>query len=186
MLNDGVKVNNIYYWSDEFRNPELVGKQVPVRYDPFNMGEAYIYVNGRWITGTSEYFWFFQGRTEREMLLAGSEIRRRDQLLNRNRTLTAKRLAEFINSLEQEEKSLRAQRILLQRSRDIELRDVHALVNGGQPPSTTPLQLPVNSQDSSPSEESLADEKILDPADAVSNESHQQLEELDLMGELNW
>lgn len=185
-LNDGVKVNNIYYWSDDFRNPELVGRQVPVRYDPFNMGEAYAYVNGRWITGTSEYFWFFQGRTEREMLLAGSEIRRRDQLLNRNRTLTAKRLAEFVSSLEQEENSLRAQRILLQRSRDFELRDVHALINGGQPASMTPLQLPAKGQVSYTSEEPSSGEKASEPPGAVSEESHEQLEELDLLEELDW
>ncbi len=186
MLNDGVKVNNIYYWSDEFRNPELVGRQVPVRYDPFNMGEAYAYVSGRWITGTSEYFWFFQGRTEREMLLAGSEIRRRDQLLNRNRTLTAKRLAEFISSLEQEESSLRAQRILLQRSRDGELRDIHALINGGQSASTTPLQLPAKGQDSNAIDEPLSGKKASEPSHTVNEESHEQLEELDLMEELNW
>jgi putative transposase len=186
MLNDGVKVNNIYYWSDEFRNPELVGKQVPVRYDPFNMGEAYAYVNGRWITGTSECFWFFQGRTEREMLLAGSEIRRRDQLLNRNRTLTAKRLAEFIGSLEQEEDSLRAQRILLQRSRDVELKDVHVLINGGQSAPVTPLQIPAKGQSSYTLEEPSSGEKASEPLDTVNEERHEQLEELDLMEELTW
>ena len=186
MLNDGIKVNNIYYWSDEFRNPELVGKQVPVRYDPFNMGEAYAYVNGRWITGTSEYFWFFQGRTEREMLLAGSEIRRRNQLLNRNRTLTAKRLAEFISSLEQEESSLRTERILLQRSRDIELRDVHALINGGQSSSTKPLQPPDKGHASNIVKEPLSDKEVYESSHIVSEESHEQLEELDLMEELNW
>jgi putative transposase len=186
MLNDGVKVNNIYYWSDEFRNPELVGKQVPVRYDPFNMGEASAYVNGRWITGTSEYFWFFQGRTEREMLLAGSEIRRRDQLLNRNRPLTAKRLAEFISSLEQEESSLRAERILLQRSRDVELSDVHALINGSQSGSTKPLQLPTKGLASNTIEESLNGKEFSQPSHIVNEESPEQLEELDLMEELKW
>jgi hypothetical protein len=185
-LNNGVKINNIYYWSDEFRNPEFVGKQVPVRYDPFNMGEAYAYVNGRWLTGTSEYFWFFQGRTEREMLLASAEIRRRDRLLNRNRSITAKRLAEFICSLEQEEHNLRAQRILLQRGRDNELQNVHAFINGGQPTPVTPLQLPAKSQDNSPFEEPPTSEKVSDSPNAISTESNEQIEELDLMGDLNW
>jgi putative transposase len=184
MLNDGIKINNIYYWSDEFRNPELVGKQVPVRYDPFNMGEAYAYANGRWIAGTSEYFWFFQGRTERETLLASSEIRRRDQLLNRNRSLTAKRLAEFIDSLEQEENNLRARRILLQRNRDLEVKNVHALINEGQPPSITAQQLLPKGQCTL--EASSIDERLSEPSHTVSKDNHEQLEELDLMGELNW
>jgi hypothetical protein len=120
------------------------------------------------------------------MLLAGSEIRRRDLLLNRNRPLTAKRLAEFIGSLEQEESSLRAERILLQRSRDVELRDVHALINGGQSGSTKPLQLPTKVQASNIIEEPLNGKEASEPSHIVNGESHEQLKELDLMEELNW
>ena len=36
----GVKINYLYYWSvdDSFINPEVEGTNVPVRYDPFDMG----------------------------------------------------------------------------------------------------------------------------------------------------
>jgi transposase InsO family protein len=186
MLNDGIKVNNIYYWCDEFRIPELVNKQVPVRYDPFNMGEAYAYVNGRWITGTSEYYWFFQGRTEREMLLAGSEMRRRDKLLNRSCSLNAKRLAEFVESLEQEEKSLKAFRILLQRSRDNELKNIHALMNGDQSASPPPPRQMATSQEATPMDETSIGEQISGAPNTDSEELHDQLDELELMGELTW
>jgi hypothetical protein len=120
------------------------------------------------------------------MLLAGSEIRRRDKLLNRNRAMNAKRLAEFVQSLEQEETSLRAQRILLQRSRDIELTNVHASINGSQPAPSPPLQLSANSQEGTTVEVSSEHEITSEPADSDSNESHEEIGEIELMGELNW
>jgi putative transposase len=185
-LNDGVKINNIYYWSDEFRNPELVGKQVPVRYDPFNMGEAQAYVNGRWIKGISELHWFFKDRTEREMQLASSEIRRRDTLLNRNRTITGTRLADFVASLEQEEESLRAQRILLQRSRDLEGTGVRALINGGQAPTPSPKQLPEYSQGHQSAAETPSATQNSEEVETYPKESEENISELGLIGELDW
>lgn len=185
-LNDGVKINNIYYWSDEFRNPELVGKDVPVWYEPFNMGEARAYVNGRRINLTSEYHWFFQGRTEREMQLASSEIRRRDTLLNRNRTITASRLADFVASLEQEEESLRAQRILLQRSRDLEGMSVRALINGDQSPTPPSKQLPEANQGHPSAAETTSDIQNVDEDEAYAKEPDESVSELELIGDLDW
>jgi putative transposase len=40
----GVKVNQIHYWSDRFRNPAVEGTLVAVRYDPFDAGAAYAFV----------------------------------------------------------------------------------------------------------------------------------------------
>jgi putative transposase len=34
----GVKIDQIFYWSDRFRNPAVEGMRVPVRYDPFDAG----------------------------------------------------------------------------------------------------------------------------------------------------
>jgi putative transposase len=110
----GIKVNYIYYWSDAFRNPTLEKADVPVRYDPFDMGIAYAYVEGRWVRCISQYYSAFVGHTEKEVLLAASEIR---QSAKRNATkmnLNAKRLADFINNVQEHEA------LLLQRLRDLE------------------------------------------------------------------
>ncbi|MGL4621957.1 MAG: Mu transposase C-terminal domain-containing protein, partial [Chroococcidiopsis sp.] len=47
----GVKINYLYYWStdDSFLNPNIEGTSVPVRYDPFDVGTAYAYINGCWV-----------------------------------------------------------------------------------------------------------------------------------------
>jgi putative transposase len=110
----GIKVNYIYYWSDAFRNPTLEKADVPVRYDPFDMGIAYAYVEGRWVRCISQYYSAFVGHTEKEVLLAASEIR---QSAKRNATkmnLNAKRLADFINHVQEHEA------LLMQRLRDLE------------------------------------------------------------------
>ena len=51
----GMKIRSVYYWCDEFRAPEIEGTQVPVRYDPFDVGTAYGFVRNRWVPCRSEY-----------------------------------------------------------------------------------------------------------------------------------
>lgn len=110
----GIKINYIYYWSDSFRNPTFEKTDVPIRYDPFDMGIAYAYMEGRWVRCISQYYSTFVGHTEKEVLLAASEIR---QSAKRNTTkinLNAKRLADFMNNVQEHEA------LLLQRLRDLE------------------------------------------------------------------
>jgi putative transposase len=143
-------------------------------------------IHGRRINLTSEYHWFFQGRTEREMQLASSEIRRQDRLLNRSRTITASRLADFVASLEQEEESLRAQRILLQRSRDLEGMSVRALINGDQSPTPPSKQLPESNQGHPSAAETTSDIQNVDEDEAYAKEPDESVSELELIGDLDW
>lgn len=46
----GVKINYFYYWSEILLHPENEEKNIPVRFDPFNVGIAYAYVNNYWVT----------------------------------------------------------------------------------------------------------------------------------------
>lgn len=124
--NRGVKVNYIYYWANDFRQPEVANTEVPVRYDPFDIGIAYAFVQGRWVRCISEYYARLRGRTEVELKLATSELRARYQRHSRQLLITARHIAEFIESLEQEE-AMQAQ--LLSAA---EGKQVVALIN--QPP----------------------------------------------------
>ncbi|MEA5517195.1 Mu transposase C-terminal domain-containing protein [Nodularia sp. UHCC 0506] len=45
----GIKVNYLYYWNDAFRNPAVEKTEVPMRYDTFDMGVAYAYLEGSWV-----------------------------------------------------------------------------------------------------------------------------------------
>jgi transposase InsO family protein len=124
----GVKINRIYYWSDTFRLPGIENGSVPVRYDPFDLGTAYAFVQNQWVQCRSEHFGAFQGRAEKEVMIASREIQKRLQEHSRQGGITARRLADFLLSIESEEL------LLLQRLRD---RDSTAARNGAA--STGPI-----------------------------------------------
>jgi hypothetical protein len=108
----------MYYWADAFLDPELEQTPLPVRFDPYDAGIAYAFVKGRWVRCISEHHAQFAGRSEREVQLATLELRRRHQCHAHQFTMTAKKLAEFLVSLEAEEV------LLEQRLRDAALREV--------------------------------------------------------------
>jgi hypothetical protein len=105
----GVKVNYLYYWCDVFRQPGIEGTVVPVRYNPFNSGMAYAYVNGLWECCISERYAVFQGRTEREMAIATATLRQQKRLDRQQIDINAKTLAAFLASVEGQEVLLEQQ-----------------------------------------------------------------------------
>lgn len=112
----GVKINALCYWSDALLDPEVGKTQVPVRYDPFDAGIAYAFIKGHWVQCLSEHYAIFAGRSEREVQLATAELRKRNQLHGQRLTITARKLADFLTSLEAEEL------LLEQRLRDAEAK----------------------------------------------------------------
>lgn len=126
----GIKINSLCYWSDALLAAEMEKTQVPVRYDPFDAGVAYAFIKGRWVQCLSEHYAIFSGRSEREIQLATIELRKRNQLHGQQFTITARKLADFLTSLEAEEL------LLEQRLKDIEAREMLA-----QPIPATPTSL---------------------------------------------
>jgi putative transposase len=114
----GIKLNYLYYWSDAFRNPEIEGTKIPVRYDPFDIGVAYAYCQGRWLKCISQYYSTFSGHSEKELLLATQELKRLAKLTHTSSSISAKRLADFISQVQEHET------LLLQRLRDLEAHQV--------------------------------------------------------------
>jgi transposase InsO family protein len=117
----GVKIHHLHYWSPVFRDPAVEQTSVPVRYDPYDAGTAYAYVGKRWVTCFSEHYATFHGRSEREIMIATAELRKRLHDHSRNTQLTARKLADFISSIEDEEA------LLLQRLRDAESRHIREI-----------------------------------------------------------
>lgn len=130
----GVKINALCYWSDVLLDPEAGMTQVPVRYDPFDAGIAYAFIQGRWVQCLSEHYAIFAGRSEREIQLATAELRKRNQLHGQRLTITARKLADFLTSLEAEEL------LLEQRLRDAEARAMLPPKEQPMPTSTTDLR----------------------------------------------
>lgn len=87
---------------------------MPVRYDPFDAGTSYAFVNGRWVECHSEHYVVFHGRSEKEVMLASEELRRTRCCHSQQFHVTATKLATFLESVEAHEA------LLNQRSADAE------------------------------------------------------------------
>jgi len=133
----GVKVNHFYYWNNAFRNPEVIKTAVPVRYDPFDLSTVYAQVQGQWVTCRAPYL-SLEGHTEKELLIATTELRRQARRDGRRADLSAARLAAHMSKASSHEELLR------QRLRDLDQKKVLAIVAsqsghvqtlGGVPPS---------------------------------------------------
>jgi len=106
----GVRLNYLYYWADAFRDPLVERTRVPVRYDPHDVGIAYAFVHHQWVRCTSEHYRIFRGHSEAELLLVAAELQQRQRKLAQESSITARRLAMFLTSVEAEEQLL-AQRL---------------------------------------------------------------------------
>jgi putative transposase len=106
----GVRLNYLYYWADAFRDPLVERTRAPVRYDPYDVGIAYAFVRKRWVRCISEHYRIFRGHSEQELLLAAAELHQRQRKMTSEGSITARRLANFLKSVEAEELLL-AQRL---------------------------------------------------------------------------
>ena len=123
----GIKIEHVLYWCAAFADPEVERTAVAVRYDPFDKGHAYAYLDKakRWVECRSDYYAALQGRSARELALIAEELRRQHRTHAARYTVTAKQLAAFQAELEQQEA------VLLQRRQDRELRPVLAVLRRG-------------------------------------------------------
>jgi putative transposase len=118
----GIKVHGLYYKHPALHAPDVERTQVDVRFDPFDIGVAYAYVQQRWVQCQSEYYSVLRGHSERELLLASAEIRRARQQHQQRATVTGARLAEFLANVQAHEA------VLVQRWRDLEARQVFEVI----------------------------------------------------------
>src|SRR5207253_187290 len=110
-----------------FRRPEIEKSRVEVRYDPFDAGIVYAFVENRWVECIGEYHHVFQGHSRKEVMLAAEELRKRRQNHAQNDRFTAKKLAELLKATEVTEG------ILTQRLRDLELARARPDTRGAAP-----------------------------------------------------
>jgi transposase InsO family protein len=112
----GIQVNYSHYWCAEFSDTSLHGRQVPVRYDPWDLSRAYAYVHHRWVLCRSEHADFFSRLSIREMHFATEEalfkLRVYEQVRQGNAANVAKgvRRAKALElALEERRKAMAAQ-----------------------------------------------------------------------------
>lgn len=106
----GIVVNGLRYSHPLMRSSREAGKQVEVRYEPFNMGIAYAFVDGQWLTCTADAFLQVQGRSERAWELILDEWREQQRAHGRKRmTIDNILLGTFLEEVLQEEPLLKQQ-----------------------------------------------------------------------------
>lgn len=137
----GVKIGYINYHCSQFSQPSLNGAYVPARYDPFNMGIAYCYINDQWVECYSDYYKIFQNKTEKQIKIASEEIRVKKKKYASNAGVRAKALAQF---LQQEGKT--ENELLLQQKRDNE-NPALRVINGSQENTSNKEIKPVRDAD---------------------------------------
>jgi putative transposase len=144
----GVTINYFSYWAQAFRDPQVENRNVPVRYDPYNMGIAWAFVRGRWVECHSQFYSELKGRSEREVKIAARKLLQQMSQYSQNRiTITASKLASFLRNVKQDEELL-MQRLCDQESRharersdDNEIEETHDV---SDPPETGVVDHPMS------------------------------------------
>ena len=78
--------------------------KVDLKYDPFNVGILYAYVNKRWIKCISEYHYLLDGKTHKQLQTITEEIRYK---LNLKGRINMGQVAGFITTIEDHEKVMK-------------------------------------------------------------------------------
>ncbi|MGG6295178.1 Mu transposase C-terminal domain-containing protein [Leptolyngbya sp. AN02str] len=134
----GIRIGYLDYWHSSFNHIAVRYTSVETKYDPFDVSVAYAFVEGTWVKCyASKYVHEFKGRTELEIEAAAAAIRKLNGFNTRKgNEITGKKLAQFLNLIEQEEVALTQQmltakqHVLGQRQLDSEVREIHKLIEG--------------------------------------------------------
>jgi transposase InsO family protein len=160
----GVRINYQDYWSedDSFLSPEVEGKEVPVRYEPFDYGIAYAFVLGHWVRCLSRYYAKFQGYSERTVMIATTIISRKRQLHTKGTPFSADEIIHLLKNAEEHEE------LMLQLRRERAAKDVRDLIEGKLvSPSLPPTS--VSLPDTGDVVESFADDLANNEAEAFDD-----------------
>jgi len=100
----GITVNGLQYWHERMMASDIAGQSVPVRFEPYDMGVVYAYIDGQWLECIADAYAQVHGRSEKEWNLILDEWREHQRQHARKRvTLNGPLLAQFLHQVEQEE-----------------------------------------------------------------------------------
>lgn len=123
----GITVNGLRYWNAVFANRGIAGSSVPVRYEPYDMGVVYVFVQGQWLECIADSYAQVHGRSEKEWRLVLDEWRAHQRQHGKARTqINGPLQARFLEELQADE------RLLLQQQRDYEEHAMRDAVVGNR------------------------------------------------------
>ena len=97
----GVQVHYEFYRSKKL--DEVLGTEVEVRTDPFDISRVFAFVKGEWTLCEAAHFLALRHHSERELQLISDELRKRRSISAQQYPITIGRIAEFLASVEAEE-----------------------------------------------------------------------------------
>lgn len=137
----GITVNWLHYWHPTMRAPQVAGSTVPVRYEPFDLGVVYAFIQGQWLACVADQYALVHGRSEREWELILDEWRAQQRTHGKHRlSVNSRLLGAFLEDVATEEQ------ILLQRQHDLEgqpLREALVVSSPALMPQLLPATVPV-------------------------------------------
>lgn len=92
----GINLNYQNYWCNEFTDPALSGKKVPVRFDPDNATHAFVYILGRWVECISEFAAIFKNRSVKQIEFITKDLKAKNKLMGQKQDITAEAMAVFL------------------------------------------------------------------------------------------
>lgn len=121
----GITVHGLHYWHESMRKPGVYGHSVPVRYEPYDMGVVYAFLDGHWLECVADDYALVHGRSEQEWELILEEWREHLRQHGQKRiTINGPLLAQFLEEVAAEEQ------LLLQRQRDLEEHPLREAIVG--------------------------------------------------------
>ena len=133
----GFVLEEFTYWNDSFHDPALSNKDIPVRYDPFDKGTAWVFVKGRWVECHSNFYAQMKGKTEKQIQIATEiEGKLRSSSAAARRAVRPRVIAEILSDAGQYEELNR------QRLRDLEVQSAYGSRSPADRPSSTAKPLP--------------------------------------------
>ncbi len=121
-------INGLQYWNERMQATDIAGQSVPVRFEPYDMGVAYAYIDGQWLECIADTFAQVHGRSEKEWNLILDEWREHQRQHAQKRvTLNGHLLGQFLQQIEQEEA------FSLQHQRDFEEQVLRQAILRPQP-----------------------------------------------------
>ena len=111
----GITVNGLQYWNERMHASDIAGHSVPVRFEPYDMGVIYAFIDGQWLECIADNYAQVHDRSEKEWDLILEEWREHQRQHSQKRqTLNGPLLAQFLQQVEREEN------VALQHQRDYE------------------------------------------------------------------
>src|SRR6185436_2042537 len=135
LLSRGLKINNEYYRHPVLDERELLEKQLPIKYEPYDYSVAWVYVRDKWLKCLSQEHYQLRGLSESELRVRTAERTKRHTAFARRLGERAEKNARDTIEDQKREAEL-ADKIALLRAKQREDAQVRAQIDGTLSTST--------------------------------------------------